>query len=69
MIQSIQFDKSMWTKAEVIEWLYHHGIYPEKPIVNGLNHYRVRLLDYHPCKRLRNKKLTKHGIIFTFCIR
>lgn len=65
-IQSIQFDKSEWTPKEINMWLLDHDLYPIKKMRKGPNYYRVRIRDPNLFNKLRNKKISDKGIIFTF---
>lgn len=66
VIQSIQFDKTIWTIPQIETWLRFHSFQRIKPIREYNHYYRVRLLDPYQFIRLRNKSIRDEGIIFTF---
>ena len=65
IIQSIQFDRELWTPRTINIWLMKHDIQPMKKLQRYPNYYRIRLADPKLFKRFRNDKISDKGIILT----
>ena len=65
MLQSIIFDKQLYSLREAKHWLLMHHYKPIKPVHSTTNFYRFRMSEPNP----RNRYYTKHitdGIMFIF---
>lgn len=57
-IQSIIFDKKVFTQRKAVEWLYKHGFYITKPVDETKNTYRYRQIEPKYFQVMRTIKLT-----------
>ena len=63
-IQSVEFDKYMWTPVAAHQWLIKNHLYPSKSYHETDNYYRFRLEPPEIFSRFYTKKLSK-GILGT----
>lgn len=63
LVQTIKFDKSMYTKAQVISWLKKHGL--KHDVVLEDNYYHARQRPPKKDRRYYSKEITD-GVIFVF---
>ena len=64
-LQSIAFDKYIWTNNDVYDWLNYHGIIPMKQLHITKNYRRARITNPNKYKRIRALKRS-NGIIFYY---
>jgi hypothetical protein len=62
-IQSVLFNKNMWTKSQSIAKLKHMKLKNIKPVHETANFYRYRIINPSKFSRFRVIKL-RHGIEF-----
>lgn len=64
-LQSVLFDKEIYTTGQAREWLEKHNIVPIKRVHTTENFYRYRIRNPKDFNRFFTKKI-KYGIDFVF---
>ena len=67
-VQSVTFNRKMWTPYAARRWLAKEGFMRIKPVDITTNYYRYRLRHPSQFKRFRSKKF-KNGIVLVFGIK
>lgn len=62
-IQSIIFNKNMYTDKEAEEWIKDHGIKPIKKVHLSKNYYRFRIINPNYNEYKYYTKILKNGIL------
>lgn len=63
MLQSVIFDKNIWTLTEARHWLMKHKLRPIKSVHITANYYRFRMNEPVPNARYYTKEIDD-GVLF-----
>ncbi len=59
-LQSILFDKEIYTPKYITKWLKAHNLRLDKPLHETDNYYRVRIRNPENYESFRTKKITPY---------